>query len=374
MSDEPVPRYQQVKRELRAAIGRGEYVTDQPFISQRGVCERFGVSTTTAIRALNDLVTEGVLVRRQGRGTFVAEQVSSARESVPARRERTSVACVIHGQGPIKANVIAGVEAVCSELGIELVLFNSRDSLVVQEQALRRAMESGVSGVVLYAVQGSGESEALAALRRRVPVVLVDRYLPSVATDAVTVDHFAVGYELAERLIAEGHERMALLWNETDCTSVRDRLSGHLQALRSHGIEERPDLTVLTAHHRLERPARIARLESMLSRPDAPTVLIGSDGYVVATAAADLASLGIDVPGRVELAGMDDAGPLDILPLTVAAAVVPAEEMGREGMRLLAARLDGSASGPPRRVVLPITLHARDTTRGYLRVVAGQNG
>lgn len=374
MSDDSLPRYQQVKRDLRAAIDRGEYVPDQPFISQRGVCERFDVSTTTAIRALNDLVAEGILVRRQGRGTYVADRSgpSVAAAERAARSSRTSVACVIHGQGPIRANVIAGVEAVCSDLGAELLLFTSKDSLAGQERALERALEAGVSGVVLYPVQGSTHSPALAALERQfVPVVMVDRYLPAVASDTVTANHFAVGYDLSTHLIAQGHERMALLWDETDCTSVRDRLSGHLQALRTHDLEERPDLTVMTAHQRLDQPARIARLRELLEHPEPPTVLICSHGYTVATAAADLASMGIEVPGQVELAGMDDAGPLDILPLTIAAAVVPAEEMGRQSMLLLASRIDGALDDSPRRVVLPISLHTRDTARGYLQVVAG---
>jgi GntR family transcriptional regulator of arabinose operon len=371
--DPPLPRYQQVKQELREAIARREYTPDQPFITQRQVCERFGVSTTTAVRALNDLVTEGVLVRRQGRGTFVADRP----EAPPARpASRRSIACVIHGQGPIKAGVVSGVESVCAELGLQLVLFDSKDSLSVQEQALRRALDSGVSGVALYAVQGTTDSAALAELRRHdIPIVMIDRYLPDVVTDAVTANHFAVGHDLTSQLIALGHERMAMLWGETDCTSVRDRLSGHLQALREHGITERPDLTVLRSHQGLERAERVARLTAMLEHPAPPTVLICSDGYIVATAAADLAQLGVAVPGQVELAGMDDAGPLDILPLTVAATVVPAEEMGRQGMRLLAERINGPAgTADPRRVVLPITIHTRAAAHAYLQVVSAPAG
>ncbi len=63
-----------VKQELLESIARGEFSRDEPFITQREIVERFGVSTTTAIRALNELVTDGIVVRRRGRGTFVAER------------------------------------------------------------------------------------------------------------------------------------------------------------------------------------------------------------------------------------------------------------------------------------------------------------
>jgi GntR family transcriptional regulator, arabinose operon transcriptional repressor len=373
------PRYQQVKRELLDAIARGEYEPDRPFITQRQVCERFGVSTTTAVRALNDLVAEGVLVRQQGRGTFVAERAGEPEPgvpSVPAERKQDAIALVIHGRGPIKSGIITGVESVCADLGIQMVLFDSKDSLDVQERALWRAIESGVSGVTMYAVQASTDSPALRELRRLgVPVVLIDRYLPDVATDAVIADHFAVGYELTSYLIAQGHQRMAMLWDETEVTSVRDRLSGHLRALDQHGLPVRPDLTLLTPHQKLPRPERIARLTELLEHPEPPTVLICGDGYIVARVAYDLADMGIEVPRQVELAGLDDAGPHNILPLTVAAAAVPAEEMGRQAMRLLAERVQSpGADAGPRRLIVPIGLQTRESSLGYLHVVTSRTG
>src|SRR5689334_2549840 len=126
-----LPRYEQVKQELLALIAQGAHTPGRPFITQREVCERYGVSTTTAVRALNDLVADGVLVRQQGRGTFVAERPATV-ESV----RRRAIALVIHGQGPVKAGIIAGVESRCEELGFELVLYDSKGSLELQERAL----------------------------------------------------------------------------------------------------------------------------------------------------------------------------------------------------------------------------------------------
>src|SRR3954453_1856677 len=63
-----------VKDGRREAIAHGQFRPDEPFITQREIVERFGVSSTTAVRALNDLVADGLVVRRRGRGTFVAER------------------------------------------------------------------------------------------------------------------------------------------------------------------------------------------------------------------------------------------------------------------------------------------------------------
>lgn len=362
-----LPLYQQVKRDLVAAIESGEFSPDVPFITQRKICEQFGVSHATAVRALSDLVAEGYVTRRRGRGTFVAPQRPAG------VRGDGSIACVMQFPGPHVSDVIAGIESVCAQRGYRLYLNHCEGDQVREERAVLDALGHGVSGIIAYPAQGSSATEGYAeAQRRGVPLVLVDRYRPDIATDAVLADNFGAGRDLTEELIGCGHSVIATLWDETDVTSVRDRLAGHLQAVRRHGLRERPDLTVLRPYTSLPADERRARLSELLRGPQPPTVLLCANGYLLATAAQDLVALGLDIPGDVDLAGMDDAGPFDVLPLTVAAVSLPSREMGERAMRLLHQRVvsHGSAA-PPQRIVLPVTVNARRFSPCHLRVVAG---
>jgi GntR family transcriptional regulator of arabinose operon len=367
--DEEAPLYRRIKRELRAAIARDEYRPDVPFITQRELCERYGVSTTTAVRALNELVMEGVLVRHRGRGTFVAENIDSRPER-PGSRDRT-VACIIHGlEGPHNSAVVSGVESACGELDFRMFLHDSAGNPAREERALRQAIEAGVAGVVLYPVQGQPHPDLFGELRRRrIPVVLVDRYRPDLALDAVLPDNFGVGYELTNRLIERGHEPIATLWSETECSSVRDRLAGHNRSLQEHGIRLRPELTVLRPYWTQAEGTRPTMLRGLLELDEPPTILLCANGFVLAAAAADLLDLGVGIPDRMELAGMDSAGPFDLLPLTTVAAVLPSREMGERAMRLLADNID-SPYQDPQHVVLPISIRTKETAPGFLQAVS----
>jgi DNA-binding GntR family transcriptional regulator len=53
-------------RELLRGLG-------ERLLTERQICERFGVSRATANKALSNLVSEGVLEFRKGVGTFVRE-------------------------------------------------------------------------------------------------------------------------------------------------------------------------------------------------------------------------------------------------------------------------------------------------------------
>ncbi len=66
------PLYRGVKRALLAAIERHECPPGDPLPSEGELARAFGVSIGTVRRAVDELVSEHLVVRRQGRGTYVA--------------------------------------------------------------------------------------------------------------------------------------------------------------------------------------------------------------------------------------------------------------------------------------------------------------
>jgi GntR family transcriptional regulator len=67
-----MPLYRAVKRALLRSIEDGALAPGAVLPNETGLAAAFGVSIGTLRRAVDDLVAEHILVRRQGRGTFVA--------------------------------------------------------------------------------------------------------------------------------------------------------------------------------------------------------------------------------------------------------------------------------------------------------------
>ncbi len=65
------PIYQQLNSQLRLLVGSGECPVGSQFLTERQICDRYGVSRATANKALSNLVSEGLLEFRKGVGTFV---------------------------------------------------------------------------------------------------------------------------------------------------------------------------------------------------------------------------------------------------------------------------------------------------------------
>ena len=70
-----LPLYQQLQRALRQAIETRVLGPDDALPPERDLAREFGVSRITVRKALEGLVGEGLLVRRQGSGTFVCARV-----------------------------------------------------------------------------------------------------------------------------------------------------------------------------------------------------------------------------------------------------------------------------------------------------------
>ncbi|TDW95361.1 MULTISPECIES: GntR family transcriptional regulator [Kribbella] len=71
----PVPLYHQLAEQLTAAITDGRLRPGDPFENEIGMSDRLNLSRPTVRRAISELVNQGLLVRRRGIGTTVANQM-----------------------------------------------------------------------------------------------------------------------------------------------------------------------------------------------------------------------------------------------------------------------------------------------------------
>jgi len=73
----PIPIYYQLKECIKEKIRRGEFKPGDRIPTEQELCRMFGISRTPVRQALTELVYEGVLYRRPGRGTFVSDHLLS---------------------------------------------------------------------------------------------------------------------------------------------------------------------------------------------------------------------------------------------------------------------------------------------------------
>ena len=134
-SPDAPPRYAAIKQSIYDAIGDGRLKPGDRVPSEADLVEQFDVSRMTANRALRELQSAGIIVRRAGSGSFIAEP-----RPIGHMIEIRNIAEEIRGRGhDYRARVIQNVEekasaetAVLLEVPVGTKIFHS---IIVHHEA-----------------------------------------------------------------------------------------------------------------------------------------------------------------------------------------------------------------------------------------------
>jgi GntR family transcriptional regulator len=69
----PLPLYYQLTQHVLQRIRNAEFPVGSALPTEEQLCTEYGISRSTVRQAMTDLLSRGVIVRRRGLGTFVAE-------------------------------------------------------------------------------------------------------------------------------------------------------------------------------------------------------------------------------------------------------------------------------------------------------------
>ena len=126
------PLYKQIADYIRQKVDDGEWSVGYQIPPEIRLCEQFTVSRITVVKALERLVEEGLLVREQGKGTFVALPELST-ESV----ELLSFTEEMKRKGKMPGNLVLSKSWTKPAIGIQQRLKLGSDEKVL---AVRRLM------------------------------------------------------------------------------------------------------------------------------------------------------------------------------------------------------------------------------------------
>lgn len=367
--DLPVPKYYQVYLAIKEKIDNNEYPAGAVIPSERQLVDLFGVSRITVVKAIDLLVHEGLIDRRQGIGNFVR---GDAGESEPPLR---NLAFVIPGtlEGYI-STVLMGVIREASKLSIQVQVVSPK--LGGRLNMLDEKCCDAVDGAIIYPAEQGWHDWIAGLIDRKLPLVLIDRYFPDLACDHVVFDDEVAAYALTNRLLKQGYQRIAFLTqSEVNTTSVIDRLKGYQKALIEGGIPIDEDLLWLDVYSRLSVGIDLLRDDFSESlnrhilkyRPDA---VFAINHRVMEKFYFDLVSLqnsqllaqigGVDAETRrysVAQAGVCDHDVDFINPLYQCVAMQSGVDLGLEAFNIVWERMTGlQKSEEPVHRVIPMKI------------------
>lgn len=320
-----VPHWKMIYDWLRAEVGKYEYGDD--FYTVRDICQRFGVSSITAVRSLNELAGQGLIEKIQGKGNVVRRVPRQASLWLLTAAAYQKDAAVIDS---IRGRLIEGIRAATRQQGVELGTIN--------ESHLRGLFPRGgtPNGFLLVRPYSADVRDFIRD--HRLPHVLVDPIDDYKGWPHARLDRFRAGYLATRHLLGLGHRRIAWITGLVSQQNFRDRIRGYRKALREAGIAFKWDLVAevdTLPDGTLSAEALELALDRLVGLRRPPTALIMGDDSRAIRILDACRRRGIQVPGGLSVVGYPNSSESALTdpPLTVVDGRY--EKVGESAVQLL---------------------------------------
>jgi GntR family transcriptional regulator of arabinose operon len=340
------PLYEQIFEALREDVRSGKYDIGSRVPSEKELADAYNVSRITSKKALELMAAEGLIVRKPGKGSFVADPSEQAaavagpgRNGGKAARAggKLIIGLIMTDFGDsYGTGLVYGMEEASRKFESYLIVRRTFGIPSYEEEAIKGLLEIGVDGLIIFPAQGEYfNAEILKLVIDKFPFVLVDRHLKGISAGSICTDNVAGAKLGIEYLFNLGHKHIGLLTPPPrDTTAVEDRIEGFVQAHAEKGIPVDRDLwieeilsTLPTAYTEDNKTKDIQIIKEHLQNHPHITALFAME-YNIAVLAREAANqLGRSVPEDLSVICFDCPDSNDAFPFTHLRQ--NQEEMGR---------------------------------------------
>jgi len=168
---------------------------------------------------------------------------------------------------------------------------------------LKFAADNHFFGIISMTITETPET--LSMLRNfPCPLVMVERYLPSMDNDCLRSDCYRMGFLGAEYLIENGHTKIGFIGGSRDSTITQDKKTGFMDCMLSRGLAPREEWIIHMDRLIYENGIDVAN--QLMALDDRPTALVSSNDISVSIL-NELISRGVRVPEDISICNCEDS-------------------------------------------------------------------
>lgn len=296
-------------------------------VTIKDVARAAGVSASTVSRALSGKipVDAQTLQRIRHEAKRLGYRPNFLARSLKEGSSKTIGLIVPDITNPVFPAVALGAETEAVRNGFQVYLAHSHEDAAMEAMLANLLVQNGAAGILVATACRGPASPADWGLTPIPVCQLVRRQTDQYP--GICVDQAMVGRLAAERLLAIGCKRPAILAGDQSLLLHRDRLAGFVAAMAGAGIQ----------------PGQIRVIDSSAPDEDGCSVtkkLLAAGGPVIDSifAASDMQALGVmrtlyleqvPVPGRIAVIGVDNMGISSLCTPAITCVRQPLQEIGR---------------------------------------------
>jgi LacI family transcriptional regulator len=260
---------------------------------------------------------------------------------------------------PFFSSISRGIESIAYKHHYKIFFASTENDTEKTKALIKVFRERQVDGYIIAPPAGI-EDDIKALMDDNVPVILFDRYLPSLNTSTVIIDNFSGAYQAVKHLEENGFSNIAFITLESEQTQMQARLQGYVRAIE----ESLKDPIIKKLPYKLSHELSAEKLvQDFIDRHDRVDAIIFATNYLAINGLKAIRNLKLSIPDDMAVVGFDDNTHFYLFTPSVTAVAQPIEEIAEEVVKqLLDALSDEKENRKRRTVTLPVKLIERNSS------------
>lgn len=257
--------------------------------------------------------------------------------------------------------IVRGVDDYARQKNYNTILINTDNDYKIQYSLIDTFIDKNVDGIIMGGIAG-GKKDTIfinRIIKEKIPIVLVDRYIPGIDLAYVITDNYKAGYEATEYLIKRGHKHIATVCSSLKTKIFQDRLRGYRDALTNNSIDFNENL-VIEGEEILE--SGYFSIKELHSSGKKFTAVFAMCDFIAFGIYKYCKEKSINIPDEISVISIDDVFTSSIISPALTTMAQQKYEMGYNAARIL---IDGinKSEFPVEQLVLDPKLIERESCK-----------
>lgn len=295
------------------------------------VSELAGVSLATVSRVMNNNARVSETTRNKVLAAMeqLGYRPNSIAQSLASNRSNSVGILVSELHGPFYGEMLSGIENECRAAGKHVIIAAGHSEEASEKDGIEFLISRSCDALILH-VEAVSDNYLIKLASGNMPVVLINRFVPQLADNCISLDNELGGYLATKELLLQGHTQLAYMAGPMWKSDAKDRYNGHLRAMAEYGLSFNP---ALLAEGDFQDSSGSACMQQLLAKGIPFTALVCANDEMAAGAMEVARAQGMNVPQDLSIVGFDNLILARYIYPKLTTIDYPIGEMGRMAAR-----------------------------------------
>jgi len=291
------------------------------------VCSKAEVSMATVSRVINGNpnVRESTRLKVLGVMAELDYKPNSIAQSLASKRSNSVGVLVSKLMGPVYGPMMSGIEEELRKAGKHVFIATGHSDEEKEKESIEFLISRNCDALIMH-VEAVSDSFLVELSKEKMPFVLLNRLVPELSDNCITLNNNYGGYLATKSLLDNGHREIAYISGPLWKSDTQDRLDGHKKALAKYGITFDDNYLFEGDFH---EEGGIVGLQHFLDKKLPITGLVCANDEMAAGALVKARDEKIAVPDELSIIGYDDINVAYYLHPKLTTVRYPVDEMGK---------------------------------------------